>query len=198
MNRTPWLLLIALAAVGTITIVSLDHDSASSSSSVRTFGEVLHGNSNGVLGAQDGVIPETASVFDDGIPAVAKLDGDLRGALRQAATDAQRDGVTIRITSGWRSPEYQDQLLREAIDKYGSAAAAERWVATPDASAHVSGDAVDVSSNRAASWLSRQGARYGLCRTYANEAWHFELRPDARSAGCPGMYADPTQDPRMQ
>ncbi|TXL57413.1 M15 family metallopeptidase [Aeromicrobium terrae] len=204
MNRTPWLLLIALAVVGTITVVSLDHGTASSSSSASAsaddvpFGELLKDNSSGVLSARDGVIPETASVFDDGIPAVAKLDDDLLAALRRAATDADQAGVTVRITSGWRSPEYQDQLLREAVGKYGSVAAASRWVAAPDKSAHVSGDAVDVSSNRAAQWLQRHGARYGLCRTYGNEVWHFQLRPDAPQQGCPAMYADPTEDPRMR
>jgi|SRR5690349_22459366 len=198
MNRTPWLLLVALAVVGTITIVSLDHGTASSPTTSSTFGEILHGNSTGVLNAEDGVIPETASVFDDGIPAVANLDDGLLAALRRAATDADQDGVTIRLTSGWRSPEYQDQLLREAVGKYGSVAAASRWVAAPDKSAHVSGDAVDVSSNRAAQWLQRHGARYGLCRTYGNEVWHFELRPDAPRQGCPAMYADPTEDPRMR
>ena len=44
------------------------------------------------------------------------------------------------------------------------------------------------------------GARagYGLCQTYRNEPWHYELRPDAVNRGCPRMYADPTHDPRMR
>ncbi len=29
------------------------------------------------------------------------------------------------------------------------------------------------------------------------EAWHFEYRPEAATQGCPRMYLDPTQDPRM-
>ncbi len=33
---------------------------------------------------------------------------------------------------------------------------------------------------------------------YSNEPWHYELRPEAIDHGCPPMYADPTQDPRMQ
>jgi D-alanyl-D-alanine carboxypeptidase len=71
-------------------------------------------------------------------------------------------------------------------------------VATPDTSAHVSGDAVDIGPSAAAAWLSEHGAEYGLCRIYGNEPWHYELRPEARDHGCPGMYADPTHDPRMQ
>jgi hypothetical protein len=71
-------------------------------------------------------------------------------------------------------------------------------VATPTTSAHVSGDAVDIGPFAATAWLSRHGAKYGLCQIYRNEPWHYELRPAAINAGCPPMYADPTHDPRMQ
>ena len=128
----------------------------------------------------------------------ADLDSDLRGALRQAAADAADDGVELRVDSGRRSPEHQARLFREAVAKYGSEQEAARWVATPNTSAHVSGDAVDVGPSGAAAWLSEHGARYGLCQIYGNEPWHYELRPDAIEHGCPPMYADPTHDPRMQ
>jgi LAS superfamily LD-carboxypeptidase LdcB len=118
--------------------------------------------------------------------------------VRQAASDAADNGVEFYVDSGWRSPEYQEQLLREAVSKYGSLEAAARWVATPNTSAHVSGDAVDIGPAHAASWLSEHGAKYGLCQIYANEPWHYELRPDAVDHGCPAVYADPTHDPRMQ
>lgn len=138
------------------------------------------------------------TVFDDAIPAVAKLDPDLRTALREVATDAADDGVEFYANSGWRSPEYQNQLLREAISKYGSEGEAARWVATPETSPHVSGDAVDIGRSDAAAWLSEHGAEYGLCQIYRNEPWHYELRTHAIDGGCPRMYADPTEDPRMQ
>jgi D-alanyl-D-alanine carboxypeptidase len=150
------------------------------------------------LGEADGVVPDGTSVFDDEVPGVAKLNSDLLGAVRRAATDAADDGVQFYVDSGWRSPEYQERLLREAISKYGSQAAATRWVATPNTSAHVKGDAVDIGPSAAAAWLSEHGAAYGLCQTYANEPWHYELRADAIARGCPPTYADPTHDPRMQ
>jgi len=84
------------------------------------------------------------------------------------------------------------------VAKYGSEAEAARWVATGTTSPHVSGEAVDLGPAEATEWLSARGAAYGLCRIYANEPWHFELRPDAVEHGCPVMYADPTHDPRMQ
>jgi D-alanyl-D-alanine carboxypeptidase len=152
----------------------------------------------GALGEADGAIPDGTTVFDDEVPGVAKLDSDLLGALRRAAADAAGDGVQFDVDSGWRSPEYQEQLLREAVLKYGSEEEATRWVATPDRSAHVSGDAVDIGPSGAAAWLSERGAEYGLCQIYGNEPWHYELRPEAIDHGCPAMYADPTHDPRMQ
>jgi D-alanyl-D-alanine carboxypeptidase len=151
------------------------------------------------LGEADGVVPDgvIVTVFDD-IPAVANLDPELLDAFREAATDAANDGVEFYVNSGWRSAEYQDQLLREAIATYGSEEEAARWVATADTSPHVSGDAVDIGPSDAATWLSAHGAEYGLCQIYSNEPWHFELRSEAIVDGCPTMYADPTQDPRMQ
>ncbi|MDL4816510.1 M15 family metallopeptidase [Actinomadura opuntiae] len=138
------------------------------------------------------------TVFDGAFPAVAKLDPHLLKALRRAASDAAGDKITFYVNSGWRSPEYQNRLLREAVSKYGSKAAAARWVATAATSPHVSGDAVDIGRSAATAWLSRHGAEYGLCQIYRNEPWHYELRTGAIDHGCPTMYADPTQDPRMQ
>ncbi len=150
------------------------------------------------LGETDGAVPAGVRVFDDGSPAVANLDPRLLRALRHAARDAAKDGIEMVVNSGWRSRQYQKQLLRDAVAKYGSEKEAVRWVASPDRSSHVSGDAVDIGPSRATVWLSRHGAEYGLCRIYRNEPWHYELRPEAIAGGCPYTYADPRADPRMQ
>jgi zinc D-Ala-D-Ala carboxypeptidase len=171
---------------------------ASSSSTASPPAHGLRSEHRGALGEAGGAVPNGTTVFDDEIPGVANLDSDLLGALRQAATDAADAGVEFQVDSGWRSPEYQEQLLRQAISKYGSEEEATRWVATPNTSAHVSGDAVDIGPAGAAAWLSEHGAEYGLCQIYGNEPWHYELRPEAIDHGCPPMYADPTHDPRMQ
>ncbi|MBB5790188.1 M15 family metallopeptidase [Jiangella mangrovi] len=153
---------------------------------------------SGPLGEADGAVPDDASVFDDELPAVANLDPDLLDALREAASDAEDDGVRMVVNSGWRSAAYQEHLLQEAVAEHGSEEEAARWVSTPDTSLHVSGDAVDIGPTDAMDWLSRHGADYGLCQIYDNEPWHYELRPDAADDGCPDRYDDPTQDPRMQ
>lgn len=152
---------------------------------------------SGPLGEADGKIPDGTTIFDDDVPGVAKLDPAFRDVLRRAATDARADGVTFVVDSGWRSKAYQAHLLQDAIEQYGSLAEASRWVASPDTSEHVKGEAIDLGRD-ASSWLGEHGAAYGLCRVYANESWHFERRPDAAANGCPALYADPTQDPRMR
>lgn len=149
-------------------------------------------------GRAAGAVPDGTTVFDGDVPGVANLDPSLLDALRRAATDAADDGIGFSVRSGWRSVGYQRQLLDEAISTYGSEKAAARWVATPDRSAHVSGDAVDLGPSAARTWLSAHGAGYGLCQVYDNEPWHFELRPEAVDTGCPATYADASHDPRLQ
>jgi hypothetical protein len=188
------LVVVSATLVGVLTWQSL----ATSTSSAPAPTDTPRGDDTGALGEADGAVPDGTTVFDDEIPAVANLDPDLLGAIRQAARDAADDGVEIFVNSAWRSPEYQEQLLREAVTKYGSEQEAARWVATPDTSPHVSGHAIDIGRSDATAWLSKHGAEYGLCQIYRNEPWHYELRPEAIDQGCPPMYADPTHDPRMQ
>lgn len=153
---------------------------------------------DGVVTEADGVLPDDVTVFDDEYPGIANLEPALLQALREAATDAAGDGIEFHVNSGWRSPEYQSQLLREAVSTYGSEEAAARWVATADTSAHVSGNAVDIGPYDAAAWLSEHGAHYGLCQIYRNESWHYELRPAATHHGCPRMYAGASHGPGMR
>lgn len=186
------LILVGAALVGILGLPSLASFSAASS-----FDSLL-GEHHGARSTADGAVPDGVTVFDDGYPAVANLDPALLDALRQAGTAAADDGVELQVNSGWRSAEYQERLLREAVSEYGSEEEAARWVSTPDTSAHVSGDAVDIGDSDARAWLSEHGAEYGLCQVYDNEPWHYELRPEAIAEGCPAAYADPSHDPRMQ
>jgi LAS superfamily LD-carboxypeptidase LdcB len=178
-------------------IAALSHQwPASSSSTAVSPSHVLRPGHRGAPG-ETGALPDGTTVFDDEMPGVARLDSGLLDALRRAAADAAGDGVQLYVDSGWRSPEYQEQLLRAAVLKYGSHEEAARWVATPTTSAHVSGDAVDIGPPASAAWLAEHSAEYGLCQIYGNEPWHYELRAEASDHGCPAMYADPTHDPRM-
>jgi hypothetical protein len=188
-------LLVVIAALAAALGYQLPASSSSTSASPI---HVLRSEHRGAPGEAGGAVPDGTTVFADEVPGVANLDPALLRALRRAATDAADNGVQFYVDSGWRSREYQERLLREAISKYGSEEEATRWVATPKTSAHVSGGAVDIGPSGAAAWLSEHGAAYGLCQIFGNEPWHYELRPEASVHGCPAMYADPTHDPRMQ
>jgi D-alanyl-D-alanine carboxypeptidase len=196
----PVVVIAAIAALGYQSLAS-SWPTASSSSTASPSSPragALRREHRGPLGEAGGAVPAGTTVFDDEVPGVANLDPALLAALRRAATDAADDGVRLVVNSGWRSRAYEDQLRRDAIAKYWSEAEAARWVATGTTSRHVSGDAVDIGPAHATQWLSAHGAAYGLCRIYGNEPWHYELRRQAIDHGCPPMYADPTQDPRMQ
>lgn len=224
--RPARLALVGLAGVLAATIGTLGHPSTSPAassfseprapeaqlavprsapSSATSFSEVVPSprsrastESDGAVTEDDGALPDGVTVFDNGYSAIAGLEPGLVAALRDATTNAADDGIELYVNSGWRSAEYQNQLLREAVNRYGSEKEAARWVATADTSAHVSGDAVDVGGFDATAWLSEHGAEYGLCQIYRNEPWHYELRSDAIDRGCPPMYADSAHDPGRQ
>lgn len=197
---------VALAAViiGAFAVQqSLAAASAASSPGAQTITGESTGEITGSVVAPseaDGVIRDgdQPTVFDTDRVAVGNLDPALLEALQRAATDAASADVVLLVNSGWRSPALQERMLQDAVAAYGSEAEASRWVAGPSTSAHVSGDAVDLGPLPTLDWLAQHGSDYGLCQIYGNESWHYELRPDAVQDGCPDMYADPTEDPRMQ
>ncbi|MEU4391444.1 M15 family metallopeptidase [Kribbella sp. NPDC023855] len=172
--------LIALAIVAAVISFGLaactsmdDHRPVSSSSATSP-------------GPEDGVLPDNASPFDTSLPGVANLNPQLLKAIQNAATAAERDGITLHLTTGWRSRTYQQELLDKAIAKYGSREKAAEYVADPNESHHVTGSAIDVGPTNADDWLNRKGHRFGLCQTLANEIWHFELATTPGSK-CPPM-----------
>lgn len=191
-------LVIGILATGVVVVQQTLDAAAASSSATPSRGAPVAPAGEPVAPAQnpgeaDGIIRDDAkpTVFDDRLPAISRLDEKLLSALRAAAKRAEKDGIEFRVNGGWRSAALQERLLNDAIAQYGSREEASRWVATPEESEHVSGDAVDLGPYAALDWLAANGADYGLCQIYENEPWHYELRPDAISEGCPDMYADP-------
>ncbi|MFI5736223.1 D-alanyl-D-alanine carboxypeptidase family protein [Kribbella sp. NPDC051587] len=118
--------------------------------------------------------PTTAPTAEYGEESINGLSPKLKSRLKKAMVAARADGVTIRINSARRSAAKQQRLLNEAIKKYGSYREATRWVLPPSKSAHVQGKAVDIKPAAAMQWLDKNGWRYGVCRRYDNEPWHFE------------------------
>ena len=128
---------------------------------------------------------EPAPEVPDGVGDTEHLQPALQRAVDRAIEAARAEGVELRVTSGWRSAAHQQELYEQAIRKYGSPEKARRWVLPPSQSEHVRGGAVDVGPASGARWLEEHGVRWGLCRRYDNEPWHFERLAGARGSSCP-------------
>lgn len=129
----------------------------------------------------------------DGSPTTAPpatgLDPELQRRFEQAQALAAQDGVDLTLVSGWRSVQEQAQVVEDVVRTRGSLEEAKRWVLPPESSAHVAGTAIDVGATEGALWLGEHGEELGLCRTYANEMWHFEAVVEPGGT-CPAMHED--------
>ena len=134
-----------------------------------------------------------AEPFTDGAgpvqppPEAGSIDPALSHALEKAKIAARAAGLDLQVSSGFRSVAAQQRLYDQAIATYGSTDKARRWVLPPDESDHVKGVAVDVGPRAAAAWLEEHGVRYGICRRYVNEWWHFERLAPAIGQRCPAL-----------
>lgn len=108
--------------------------------------------------------------------AVGGSTGRLHPRLQAAVTALiDASGGRVRLISGARSRADQTRLWHEALAKYGSAEAADDWVAPPGHSMHEKGLAVDLGGDLglAVELVDRLGLP--LWRPMAHEPWHFEL-----------------------
>jgi D-alanyl-D-alanine dipeptidase len=120
------------------------------------------------------------------------LDKQVMYRFKAAQAAAAKDGQKIYIVSGFRSLSRQKTLFNNAIRKYGSIDEASKWVAPPLVSHHPWGIAIDVNYPNepvGAGWLETHGAKFGLCRVFENEWWHFEpvIAPGWK---CPALVPD--------
>jgi hypothetical protein len=141
-----------------------------------------------------------ATEIKHGLNYPTKINSQLMVRFIAARAAAEREGQKIYIASGFRTLERQEYLFATAVKKYGSEAEAAKWVAPPYVSHHPWGLAIDVNypdEPVGAGWLELNGARFGLCRIYENEWWHFE--PVIAPGGtCPGLLADATLTSQLQ
>lgn len=194
-------LVLVAAATATLVVAAISATrvfgaGALPESVIGVVGDALGGDLSAGPGAgqgADGAIDDAFGIspFDDEHPAIARLAPALRTALQQAAADAAHDGIEMRLTSGWRSEAYQQRLFDDAVGQYGSEAEARRYVKPAGESSHNTGDAIDVGMTDASYWMMSNGSRYGLCQTYANEIWHYELTV-APGDTCPPPVPDAT------
>jgi hypothetical protein len=124
------------------------------------------------------------------------LDSTLATRFAAAKAIAQSEGISLQLTSGFRSKELQARLFADEIKKRGSEEEASKWVLPPDISHHPQGTAIDVNYNfdrPSTKWLEINGYKFGLCRAYANEWWHFEALTSPGKK-CPPMKINASVD----
>lgn len=122
------------------------------------------------------------------------INQQLMHRFKAAQAAAKKDGQALFIASGFRTVSRQKTLFAQASIKYGNAFEASKWVAPPLISRHPWGVALDVNYPNepvGAGWLEVHGYKFGLCRVYENEWWHFEpvIAPGEK---CPALLPDAT------
>lgn len=120
------------------------------------------------------------------------MQPEFNSALAQLIASAPPEiQQSLRVSSGYRSPERQAELWADALKKYGSAAEARKWVAPPGNSQHNHGNAADLkyASPAAREWAHANAARFGLAFPLDNEDWHIELAT-ARDGGAQHTHND--------
>lgn len=102
-------------------------------------------------------------------------------SMIQDAPPGIREG--LGLLSGYRSNDRQAELWKDAVAKYGSEAAARKWVAPPGSSKHNHGQAVDLAYNgqslakapkEVVDWVHENAGKYGMFFPMAHEPWHVE------------------------
>ncbi len=97
---------------------------------------------------------------------------------------AKKNGNNLRIISGFRTMDKQKELYGMYQRGTGNLAA------KPGYSNHQNGIALDLNPEEGNnySWLARNGAKFGFCRTVPSERWHWEYRPTTMYP-CLGLFS---------
>jgi len=118
-----------------------------------------------------------------------KLTPMAEKALDAMAKDAKKEGVSLLVSSTYRTYEYQKALFARYTKEYGELAA-DRFSARPWASQHRLGTVIDFGSitddyatTKAGKWLNKNAHKYGWSLSYPKgyeritgykwECWHF-------------------------
>lgn len=150
--------------------------------------------SNVIKGCEKTEVSLGAGAISRSLIRPSVMDKQLSYRFKAAQGAAKKEGQIIYIVSGFRSLSRQKALFAQAVRKYGSEAEASKWVAPPLISHHPWGVAIDVNypdEPVGAGWLEKNGSKFGLCRIFENEWWHFEpvIAPGWK---CPALVPDAT------
>ncbi|MCL1838805.1 MAG: M15 family metallopeptidase, partial [Propionibacteriaceae bacterium] len=121
------------------------------------------------------------------------LTAETQAALNKLVAAAKKDGINIKVRSGYRSYAEQAAILKRKIVEYGNEELARRYNAEAGKSEHQTGLAVDlwdgkvwgtgISDTKLGKWLWQHSREYGFILRYppgkekitgyAYEPWHF-------------------------
>jgi len=150
--------------------------------------------SNVIKGCEKTEVSLGSGAIPRSITRPTAIDKQLIYRFKAAQAAAKKDGQALYIASGFRTLSRQKVLFAQAVKKYGSEKEASKWVAPPMISHHPWGTALDINypdEPVAAGWLEVNGWKFGLCRVFENEWWHFEpvIAPGWK---CPALVPDAT------
>lgn len=95
------------------------------------------------------------------------IGANIADAFDRMVAAAKKDGVDLRIVSGYRTHAEQEALWARNPNP--------KMVARPGTSNHEKGNAIDFANTSGAyAWLKKNAARFGL-HNYPAEAWHYSL-----------------------
>ena len=185
----------------TTTSTTADTASTPATTTTPTSGSAVTGPTTTGAGGVIQQIANTKAAGPDNGPScsVAKqysneaptgLRTDVIAAWKSLVKTAKAQDVTLCLNDGKRSAAQQTKLFTDYVKQFGEAMA-KFYVLPPDKSAHVAGYAIDVQPANAYTWLQGTKGKYGFCRIYTNEAWHFEYAVAYEKQGCPKLAAEP-------
>lgn len=144
--------------------------------------------------------PEATGLVDVGpnlVGRMQRLTPDTAARWQQMVEAASDDGIRLLIVSGFRSFEYQAQLIRNKLEAGQSIAEILEVNAAPGFSQHHTGTAIDVASpgsrplteefeaSDAFAWLGENAGEAGFSMSYPRdnpygfifEPWHWAVDP---------------------
>jgi D-alanyl-D-alanine carboxypeptidase len=117
---------------------------------------------------------------------------ETKTALTKMSEAANKDGIKLKVDSGFRSVWYQKQIYQRRLERGEKIEKIISFVAPPGYSEHHTGRAVDFVPSEARfahtktyQWLKANAAKYGFHETYTEdstgkipwESWHWVFIP---------------------
>lgn len=153
---------------------------------------------------QDRCLPhytEATGLVDVGpnlVGRMQRLTPDTAARWQQMVEAASGEGIRLLIVSGFRSLEYQAQLIRNKLEAGQGIEEILAVIAAPGFSQHHSGGAVDIATpgsrplteefeeSDAFAWLGKNAGAFGFSMTYPRdnpcgfiyEPWHWAVEPE--------------------